>query len=547
MDQALKEEVELRLQEIRKDPKRLMRYDANGDGVIDDEEWAEVRRVVSAEVQTEVRRQQKKQAPTPEPAELPVLQDRYALTRQIGEGGQGQTYLAVDRKTKQSVAVKELNLGRTNDWKSVDLFEREARVLESLSHPAIPAYVDAFHLQEPDAKVERFFLVQEFVDGENLETLIEQGLRFNEESAREFLEEMLQILSYLHGLSPAVIHRDIKPSNIIRRPDGRLALIDFGAVQAVLPGEKGASTIVGTSGYMPLEQLMGRATPATDIYGLGATVVHLLTHRHPADLPVKAMALQFQDFVNVSSELTGVLEGMLAPHVEDRLATAEAVRERLRPPAKLQRPAATGIAFGRPEGQEAGFLGSLVQDATQKALARQFPDIDRPVRRPRFLRSQFECTEEALMIEIPRAGVGYNLPPVLILGSFFVLGWLAMLTGEAFALGVICVGLSSLGAIMFYPQMMQEIQVRVRDGELNFVRRLPHRNKEIVLPLHNIQAVRVHRSTSTNSNSSRNSNIELIAAGKTYTFGDTLTLAEQRFLAHELKKAVVEKVVKKTE
>ncbi len=149
-----------------------------------------------------------------------------------------------------------------------------------------------------------------------------------EEEAKQFLEDLFEILIYLQERSPPVIHRDIKPSNIMRHKSGELALIDFGAVQSVIPKEGGGSTIIGTSGYMPVEQLMGRAEPATDLYAVGTTVIHLLSRRHPADLPMEEMRLQFQSAVNISDAFTTYLEKLTDPHVEARFSTAkEALRE----------------------------------------------------------------------------------------------------------------------------------------------------------------------------------------------------------------------------
>ncbi len=256
-----------------------------------------------------------------------VLKGRYEVLRELGRGGQGCTYLCADRARGEQVAVKELHFDQVRDWKMIELFEREARVLEGLSHRQIPAYVDSFRLE--DAKGVRFYLVQEFVVGQSLEVLIQKGWRADEAQVRALLGEMLRVLEYLHGLVPPVIHRDIKPSNIMRREgDGRWILIDFGAVQRVEDhGGRGFSTIVGTSGYMPLEQLMGRSVPATDLYGLGATIVRLLSHRHPSDMPMNGLQMEFGLFVNVSQPMREFLRRMLEPYLEDRFVSAGEARQ----------------------------------------------------------------------------------------------------------------------------------------------------------------------------------------------------------------------------
>lgn len=261
--------------------------------------------------------------------------ERYKIIEPLGAGGQGKTYLAQDKESAALVVVKKLRIDQASDWKVVELFEREGQALQSLSHPAIPAYHDAFHLND-ECGEKRFFLVQEYVDGENFEQLLANGLRFDEAKARAFLLEMLDILHYLHTQKPPVIHRDIKPSNIMRRrKDDRLVLIDFGAAQTSFVDKTGGSTVIGTSGYMPLEQLTGRSVAATDLYGLAATTVHLLSGRHPADLPVENMALRFHNQVNVSDGLIAFLYQMLEPHAEDRFSSAAEAKKTLNSPVTM--------------------------------------------------------------------------------------------------------------------------------------------------------------------------------------------------------------------
>lgn len=258
---------------------------------------------------------------TKPPAE--TLKDRFEVRREIGRGAQGLTFLGVDRQTKEKVAIKELTLGDIPDWKAIELFEREAQALRILDHPSIPRYVDAFHTESSAG--ERFFLVQEFIKGDDLSLFLEGGGRFNESEACQFLQEMLATLSYLHGLSPPVIHRDIKPSNIIQREDGRFALIDFGGVQILAAQTVGGSTIVGTSGYMAPEQLLGRAVPASDLYGLAATTVHLLSGRAPDEMESDRLELQFRSHTPITLPLADLLEHMLAPSVEARYDQADDV------------------------------------------------------------------------------------------------------------------------------------------------------------------------------------------------------------------------------
>ena len=341
LQDSIEDEVQRRLLRARDDDEFRARY-----GLSEPIDEDQLRRVITLEVQTEHQRRQN--ADDSDPDEQPLrLQERYELRRELGRGAQGRTYLGYDWRDEKKVAVKELLLRDVEDWKALELFEREGQALKYIDHQGIPGYVDAFHIDDDGS--ERFFLVQQFVDGTDFSSLIDDGLTFDEEEAQQFLAEMLEILIYLQSRSPPVIHRDIKPSNIMRCADGSLALIDFGAVQSVIPNQKGGSTIIGTSGYMPVEQLMGRAQPATDIYALGVTVIHLLSRRHPADLPIKNWRLQFEDVVNISRPFSDYLARMTAPQVSNRFPTAQAAKGAL---IALRNPTPTPVAPQRRELEE---------------------------------------------------------------------------------------------------------------------------------------------------------------------------------------------------
>jgi serine/threonine protein kinase len=174
------------------------------------------------------------------------------------------------------------------------LFEREAQVLKQLNHPRIPQYRDYFAI---DDRMLWFGLVQDYIPGTSLKDLLSQGKRFSQEQVRQIAVEVLQILIYLHELNPPVLHRDIKPSNLILGDDGQVYLVDFGAVQDRAAKEGATFTVVGTYGYAPMEQFGGRTVPASDLYALGTTLIHLLTGIAPADLPQDDLRIQFSDKV----------------------------------------------------------------------------------------------------------------------------------------------------------------------------------------------------------------------------------------------------------
>ncbi|MBI5536157.1 MAG: serine/threonine protein kinase [Deltaproteobacteria bacterium] len=240
-----------------------------------------------------------------------LVHQRYRIVRELGAGGQGHTYLAHDQERDTEVALKRFDLRVATDWKKVELFERECSVLRSIQHPAIPRYLEQF---EEDGA---FYLVMERVVGESLQERRARGVRTTEGEVWRVLHEVGAILDMLHGLQPPVIHRDIKPHNLIRRPDGTIALVDFGAVRDMLRAG-GGSTVAGTFGYMAPEQLHGQALPQTDVYGLGATVVALMTGREPEQLAHRGLRVDVRSEVSASSALIAVLERMLEPDPDHR-------------------------------------------------------------------------------------------------------------------------------------------------------------------------------------------------------------------------------------
>ncbi len=262
---------------------------------------------------------------------------RYAIVRVLGEGAQGATLDAVDKQGGRAVAIKRFQVRGASSWKDVELAEREARVLAQLSHAALPVYLD--HFEEDGC----LYLVMERIDGESLAALRARGGGLEPADVVRLLSEMGEALDYLHGRVPPVIHRDIKPSNIIRRPDGSFCLVDFGSVRASLE-PAGGSTVVGTFGYMAPEQFQGRALPATDIYGLGATVMTLLANQEPENLPHKGLAIDVRTALSgaVEPAVIGVLERMLDPDPDQRATRVgpllEQMEARVRRPAKPTEP-----------------------------------------------------------------------------------------------------------------------------------------------------------------------------------------------------------------
>jgi len=258
-----------------------------------------------------------------------IIAQRYRIIDTLGQGGSGTTYQAEDLQSHQQVALKALSLHRMTDWKMMELFEREARVLAQLNYPGIPQYLDYFHVDTPQNR--SFYISQQLAEGQSLAALVQSGWRANESIVQQIAMQILEILVYLHELEPPVIHRDIKPQNIIRSPDGEVFLVDFGAVQDTYHSTlMRGSTVVGTYGYMAPEQFRGQAVPTTDLYGLGATLLFLLTHRSPAELPTDRLKLDFRSRVQISEKFADWLEKMLEPDLEERFSSAQEALKALR-------------------------------------------------------------------------------------------------------------------------------------------------------------------------------------------------------------------------
>ena len=213
-----------------------------------------------------------------------LLMNRYRAVSILGQGGFGRTFLAVDefKPSKPRCVIKQFLPEVKSPQglkKAAELFEREAVRLDELGqHNQIPELL-AFFAQE-----DRKYLIQEFIDGNDLlKELSIEGV-FNQEQIKELLDDLLSVLKFVHDNS--VIHRDIKPENIIRRKqDGKLVLVDFGAAkEAIAADTSKTGTIIGSASYIAPEQAAGKPKFASDLYSLGATCLHLLTSIEPIDL-----------------------------------------------------------------------------------------------------------------------------------------------------------------------------------------------------------------------------------------------------------------------
>jgi len=255
-------------------------------------------------------------------AKTGIIKNRFALKSLLGEGGIGITYCAQDLLTKEWVAIKVVSLKQARDWKTIDLLEREASTLRNLDYTKIPKYIDSFTIESKKEKI--FYLIQELAPGKTLAQWIEEKHQFSEAQVFKIAQSLLESLKYLQSFSPPIIHRDIKPQNILLDEKGEVYLVDFGAVQdAYRHTVTGGSTVVGTFGYMAPEQFRGAATPATDLYGLGATLIFLLTRQDPSELPEKKLRIDFRAATDIGPFLQKWLDGLIAPTLEERFSNAE--------------------------------------------------------------------------------------------------------------------------------------------------------------------------------------------------------------------------------
>ncbi|NJR40126.1 MAG: serine/threonine protein kinase [Leptolyngbyaceae cyanobacterium CSU_1_4] len=257
-----------------------------------------------------------------------VLHDRYCIQSLLGRKTGRRTFLASDVQTQLPVVIKLLLFGPDFTWEDLKLFEREAETLKYLNYPEIPRYLDSFEIETELGK--GFVLVQTYLEARSLQEWIQSGRSFNEVELKIIAKQLLGILDYLHSRQPPIIHRDIKPSNILLgdrsgNNPGQVYLVDFGSVQTT--GNGGTVTVVGTYGYMPPEQFGGRSLPASDLYGLGATLIYLSTGQHPGDLPQKDLRVEFESATNLSQPFIRWIQWLTQPSLSSRPASAkEALR-----------------------------------------------------------------------------------------------------------------------------------------------------------------------------------------------------------------------------
>ena len=280
-----------------------------------------------------------------------ILQDRYRIIRQLGKGGMGAVYEAVDQRLDAIVALKETF---SIDERLRRQFEQEARLLAGLNHPALPRVSDYF------TEGDRAFLVMQFISGADLAAIMsQQPGPFPRNLVIAWADQLLDALIYLHTRDRKIIHRDIKPHNLKITANGQIALLDFGLAKAQatdLSGSNSSTSIFGyTRRYSPLEQIQDLGTsPQSDIYALGATLYHLLTGVKPPDALARAGAVAnskpdplrpaHEVHRVLGADIGAILCRAMALNAEDRYADASEFRGALRQVGRGDAPAQKMIA-----------------------------------------------------------------------------------------------------------------------------------------------------------------------------------------------------------
>ncbi|MEI6370738.1 MAG: serine/threonine-protein kinase [Nostocales cyanobacterium ELA608] len=276
-----------------------------------------------------------------------ILRDRYLPIKLLATGGFGAAFLAIDRDTPRmrQCVVKQFqpsgNLTEEALEKSRILFTQEAGVLEEIGneHQQIPKLFAFFTITVPNLKINKseqfFYLVQEYISGQTLEEELAKQGNFSELKILKILREILPVLQFIHD--KGIIHRDIKPSNIIRHYDGRLFLLDFGAVK-LIANTSSSSTGIYSLGFAPPEQMQGNQVfPSTDLYALAVTLITLLTGKEANKLfDAYTNQWQWRSQISVNPRLAAILDKMLLSAANQRFQSAQEVLESLFPAPSAQ-------------------------------------------------------------------------------------------------------------------------------------------------------------------------------------------------------------------
>ena len=240
-----------------------------------------------------------------------ALLAHYHNLEKIGHGAQATMLKALDER-ERPVAIKIFDYKNAKDWKDVELFEREIDVLKNLNIEGVPKYIETIKTDHT------IYLVEEYIHALSLEKQIRNGRIFSVKDCITILGHAAAILSKLAGSVPPVVHRDIKPANIIVDDELNVYLVDFGVVANT--AQTFSMTFAGTAGYVAPEQLYGKATPASDIFSLGATMLHLVSRVAPCDMKLKGILPDFDRYIpkSIPGWFSDIIKKMMSSDPENR-------------------------------------------------------------------------------------------------------------------------------------------------------------------------------------------------------------------------------------
>ena len=221
------------------------------------------------------------------------IHGRYIMKYEIGRGGMSKVYLAKDLKLNMDWAIKVIDLSKDSGNAKIYKIatEKEISLLKGAKHPALPRIVDFF------TEDDKIYIVMDYIEGETLSDKLDREGRQKEEDVVKWIRAVCEVLNYLHTRENAIIYRDIKPSNIMLTPEGQIKLIDFGIARTYKSNSSSDTEYLGSRGYAAPEQcsMLGQSDERTDIYGVGATMYHLITGKHPDQPPYEIYPIRRWD------------------------------------------------------------------------------------------------------------------------------------------------------------------------------------------------------------------------------------------------------------
>lgn len=247
-----------------------------------------------------------------------LVDNKYKILHEIGHGGMSVVYMAVNERANKTWAIKEVQKRGSVDFEAVrQELTAEIELLKRLRHPNLPSIVDVL------VEEERFLIVMDYIEGNSLAQILREEGSIPQEYVIDWAKQLCSVLLYLHTLDPPIIYRDMKPGNIICKPDGTLILIDFGTAREFENRKRADTICLGTVGYAAPEQFggLGQSDARTDIYGLGATMYHLLTGWNPARTPYEFRPIRQAD-ASLSAGLEHIVEKCTRRNPEERYPSA---------------------------------------------------------------------------------------------------------------------------------------------------------------------------------------------------------------------------------